>query len=160
RGHLALDLEAVEEDVGLGGRFLVTFERSDRHALTVRFFPGDLVELRPRKADVESPPTGIVSRATATRVQVAFDRAPPAVVRAGRLRMDRIPNDVTFDRARAGLRRIAALEKGRDRHKREVLLGREAPVFTTPEKGEPTRRLNSEQESAVELALSAGDLFL
>ncbi len=160
RGLVLLDLEAVEEDVGLGGRFLITLERADRRPLPTRFSPGDLVELRPRKAEVDRPPSGIVARATSNRVQVAFDRAPPDFVREGRLRVDRIPNDVTFDRARAGLRRLAGLDKGRERRRREIVLGREHPAFRAPEPLEPTRPLNPEQREAASIALGAEDLFL
>ncbi|HZA50734.1 MAG TPA: AAA family ATPase, partial [Myxococcaceae bacterium] len=41
RGHLLLDLEAADEELGLGGRILITFERGDRQPLPARFFPGD-----------------------------------------------------------------------------------------------------------------------
>jgi ATP-dependent RNA/DNA helicase IGHMBP2 len=160
RGHLLLDLEAVEEEVGLGGRIVVTLERSDRQPLPTRLSPGDLVELRPRKAEVEAAATAIVARVTSTRVQVALERTPPEYVRQGRLRVDRIPNDATFERARDGLRRIAALDKGKARHTREVLLGREAPRSSTPRPFEPSRPLNVEQADAVAEALAAEDFFL
>ena len=160
RGHLLLDLEAVDEEVGLGGRILLTLERPDRHPLPTRLSPGDLVELRPRKAEVESPASGIVARVTATRVQVAFERAPPDYARQGRLRVDRVPNDVTFERARDGLRRLAGLDKGRARHTREVILGREAPRSSTPQPLQPSRPLNPEQADAMAHALAAEDFFL
>jgi ATP-dependent RNA/DNA helicase IGHMBP2 len=160
RGHLLLDLEAVEEEIGLGGRILVTLERPDRRALPARFSPGDLVELRPRKAEVESPPTGIVARSTPMRMQVALDRPPPEYVRQGRLRVDRVPNDVTFERAREGLRRMAALDRGRQRHIREVLLGRETPRYEAPRPVQPASPLNPEQAEAVAQALAAEDFFL
>jgi ATP-dependent RNA/DNA helicase IGHMBP2 len=160
RGHVVLDLEACEEDVGLGGRWLVTFARFDRQPLPVRLSPGDLVELRPRKAEVDAPPRGVVSRATGSRVEVAFDRAPPEFVREGRLRLDRIPNDVTFERARAGLARLRGMDRGRGRRTREVLLGREPPRFDAPADPEPLRPLNPEQREAVALALCAQDFFL
>jgi ATP-dependent RNA/DNA helicase IGHMBP2 len=160
RGHLLLDLQAVEEDVGLGGRFLITFEHAQKQPLAARFSPGDLVELRPRKAEVDVPPQGIVARASARAVQVAFERPPPPFVREGRLRVDRIPNDVTFERARQALRRFAALERGRPRHTREVVLGRAAPRFGTAQDPEPLRPLNPEQRQAVAQALCAEDFFL
>ena len=160
RGHLLLDLEAAEEEIGLGGRILVTLERGDRQPLPARFSPGDLVELRPRKAEVASPAAATVARVTSTRVQVAFERAPPDYVRQGRLRVDRIPNDVTFDRAREGLRRIAALDKGKARHTREVILGREPPRSSAPRPFEPSRPLNPEQAEAVAQSLAAEDFFL
>lgn len=161
RGLLLLDLEAIEEDVGLGGRFIVTFERPDRQPLATRFSPGDLVEIRPRKSELDSPAKGIVSRATATRLHVAFDRMPPEFVREGRTRIDRIPNDVTFDRARDGLRRLRGLGKGRERRRREVVLGREPAKFSTPLPVlTPTRELNPEQWEATLRALSSEDFFL
>ncbi|MBX5482373.1 MAG: AAA family ATPase [Myxococcaceae bacterium] len=161
RGQVLLDLEAVEEDVGLGGRFLITFERPDRRALPARFSPGDLVEVRPRKAEIETPARAVVSRAGATRLQLAFDRSPPEYVREGRTRIDRIPNDVTFDRAREGLRRLQALDKGRERRRRDVLLGREPARFSSPLPAlTPTRPLNPEQLEAATRALAAEDFFL
>src|SRR5919198_5631131 len=160
RGHLLLDLEAVEEEVGLGGRILVTLERSDRRALPARFSPGDLVELRPRKAEVERPATGVVARATVNRVHVALERPPPDYVRQGRLRVDRIPNDVTFQRAREGLRRISALDRGRNRHTREVLLGREPPRYERPRPLSPSWALNPEQAEAAARPLASEDFFL
>src|SRR5919106_1426741 len=160
RGHLLLDLEAVDEEVGLGGRVVITFERGDRRPLPARFAPGDLVELRPRKAEVDSPASGMVARVTSTRIQIALERTPPEYVRQGRLRVDRVPNDVTFERARDGLRRIAALDKGQSRHTREVILGREPPRSDTARPLEPSRPLNPEQTDAVAQALAAEDFFL
>ncbi len=162
RGHVVLDLEAREEDVGLGGRWLLTFERFDRRPLPVRLSPGDLVEFRPRKADVESPPSGVVSRATSWRVEVAFDRTPPEFVREGRLRLDRVPNDATFERARAGLSRLKGQDKGRGRRTREVLLGREPPQFDAPSvfPADAGSSLNPEQQRACANALGAQDFFL
>src|SRR5918996_2096190 len=118
------------------------------------------MELRPRKADVDSPASGIVARVTSTRIQIALERTPPEYVRQGRLRVDRVPNDVTFERAREGLRRIAALDKGKSRHTREVILGREPPRSDTARPLEPSRPLNPEQTDAVAQALAAEDFFL
>lgn len=165
RGVVVLDLEAVEEDVGLGGRWLLTFERGDRRALSTRLSPGELVELRPRKAAEWEPnaPTGVVSRASATRVELAFDRTPPQFVREGRLRLDRVPNEVTYDRARAAVRRMKAQDKGPARRTREVVLGREPARFDDGRvKAEALAeaRLNPEQGEAALKALCAEDVFL
>ena len=62
--------------------------------------------MSPRKAEVESPPQGTVSRATRAQLQVAFDKPPPEWIREGRLRIDIVANDVTFDRARAALAKL------------------------------------------------------
>lgn len=159
KGLVLLDVEVVEEAVGLGGRFLVTLERADRRPLA-RVHNGDLVEVRPRRAEAEETARGIVSRATRTRVQVAFDRAPPPFVSEGRLRVDLVPNDVTFDRARSAVMRFKAMDRGQERRKREVILGNEPPRFERPAELDTSRPLNPEQREAVARALAAEDFFL
>src|SRR5690349_17809303 len=77
RGLVVLDLETTEENVGLGGRHLVTFQHESKKRLTTRLGPGDIIAVSPRKAEVDSPPTGTVVSATRTSVVVAFDRPPP-----------------------------------------------------------------------------------
>ena len=160
RGLTLLDVEAREEDLGLGGRVLVTLERPDKARLPVKLWPGDLVEVRPRKAEVSEPGRAVVSRGTPTSVQLAFDRAPPPWVAEGRLMLDIVPNDVSFDRARNALRRMAARDKGVERQAREVLLGNTPPRFEREAPWTPTRTLNPEQVQAVSRALSARDFFL
>lgn len=160
RGLTLLDVEPVEEDVGLGGRVLITLERPDRRPLPVRLWPGDLVEVRPRKAEVTEPGRAVVSRCTVTRVQLAFDRSPPAFLSEGRLMLDIVPNDVSFDRARGALRLMAAKDKGAERRTREVILGNEPPKFDRPQPFEASRPLNPEQVDAVSQCLAAQDFFL
>ncbi|HET9155283.1 MAG TPA: AAA family ATPase, partial [Myxococcaceae bacterium] len=63
-GLSAGDLEATDEDVGLGGRFLVTLARADRLPWRNPFSPGDVVEARPRRADVAPPERALVVRGT------------------------------------------------------------------------------------------------
>ncbi|MEN9799248.1 MAG: hypothetical protein RL653_2944 [Pseudomonadota bacterium] len=160
RGLTLLDVESREENVGLGGRVLVTLERADKARLPVRLWPGDLVEARPRKAEVSEPARAVVSRATPTSVQLAFDREPPPWVHEGRLLLDVVPNDVSFDRAKSALRRMAARDKGAERRTREVLLGGEPPRFERDAPFTPMRTLNPEQQAAVTRALAAQDFFL
>ncbi|HEY8211732.1 MAG TPA: IGHMBP2 family helicase [Myxococcaceae bacterium] len=160
KGLVALDLESVEESIGLGGRILVTFEHPERRNLRARFHPGDQVQVRPRKSEDVAPARGIVSRGGRRQVQIAFDRPPPEFVAEGRLRLDLAPNDVTFDRAEAAVRKVKALEHGQERHTRELLLGNEPPKFDRPRPAELEQPLNPEQRAAVEQALSAEDFFL
>jgi branched-chain amino acid transport system ATP-binding protein len=54
---------------------------------------------------VKEPARALVSRATRTRIQLAFDRSPPPFIHEGLLRLDVVPNDVTYERIRAGMRR-------------------------------------------------------
>jgi ATP-dependent RNA/DNA helicase IGHMBP2 len=160
RGLVLLDLESKEESVGLGGRSLVTFVRPDRRPLPSSFSSGDLVSVSPRKAEVDFAPTGLVTRATRQLVQVAFDKPPPLWVSEGRLRLDKVANQVTYDRTRAAVLKVKGYEHGQIRHRREVLLGREAPIFERRAAFTPSRPLNPEQQEAVAQALSAQDFFL
>ncbi|MFZ5468025.1 MAG: AAA domain-containing protein [Myxococcota bacterium] len=160
RGLVLLDLESTEESIGLGGRVLVTFERADRQPFRSSLSPGDLVELRPRKADTEHPAAAVVSRATRKFVQLAFDRSPPLFVREGRLRLDLVANDVSFERAKSAVVKVAAWERGREHRRRDVLLGAEAASFERTPEFSPTRPLNPEQREAVAQALAAQDFFL
>ncbi|MBK7862091.1 MAG: AAA family ATPase [Archangiaceae bacterium] len=160
RGRVLLDVEAKEFNTGLGGRTLVTFELGHGARLPLRLSPGELVAVSPRKAEVEAPPTGVVSRSTGRSVQVAFERPPPEFVSEGRLRLDVLANDATFERARHALTAIAAMDKGVARRRREVLLGNEPPFFERVEPFESSRPLNPEQTEAVGKASSARDFFL
>ncbi|MCP3062115.1 AAA domain-containing protein [Myxococcus sp. K38C18041901] len=160
QGLSVLDLETVEEEVGLGGRVLLTLARADRARLPARLHNGDLVAVLPRRAEVSEPARALISRASATRLQLAFDRSPPPYVHEGLLRLDVVPNDITYERMRAGLQRVKAMDKGLERRKREVLLGNEPPRSDTPKDFEASRPLNPEQLDAVKRALAAEDFFL
>jgi superfamily I DNA and/or RNA helicase len=160
RGRVLLDVEAREHSTGLGGRSLVSFELQHGARLPLRLSPGELVSVSPRKAEIEAPPSGVVSRSTSRSVQVAFERPPPDFVSEGRLRIDVLANDATFDRARNALSTVAAMDKGVARRRREVVLGNEAPQFERVPAFEASRALNAEQREAVGKSLSAQDFFL
>jgi len=158
-GLSAGDLEASDEDVGLGGRFLVTLARAGGQPWRNPFSPGDVVEARPRRAEVAPPQRALVVRGGRNSLQLAFDRPPPDFVRAGRLVVDLVADDVTFGRADAAVAEIAAGDRGAPGRCREVLLGREAPRFEPERPAEGVDALNPEQRLAVERALGARDLF-
>ncbi len=160
RGLVLLDLESKEEAVGLGGRALVTFVRADGRPLGSGFSAGDLASVAPRKAEVDHAPSGLVVRSSRRDLQLAFDKPPPPWVAEGRLRLDKLSNQVTHDRVRAAVLKVKGYEHGVLRRRREVLLGREAPRFEKPAPWQPTRPLNPEQHDAVERALAAEDVFL
>jgi superfamily I DNA and/or RNA helicase len=159
RGLSSGDLEAVEEDVGLGGRFLVTLARAGEGRWRPPFHPGDVVEARPRRAEVSPPERALVSRVGKDRMQLAFDRPPPPFVRDGRLVVDLVIDDVTFRRLDAAVQEVAALEHGARRRTRELLLGREAPRFERLPEVAGLETLNVEQREAVQRALAAEDFF-
>ncbi|HVP61110.1 MAG TPA: AAA domain-containing protein [Myxococcaceae bacterium] len=159
RGLSAGDLEAIDEDVGLGGRFLVTLARAGGVPWRNPFGPGDVVEARPRRAEVAPPERALVVRGGRDRAQLAFDRPPPDFVRSGRLVLDLVADDVTFGRTDTAVVEVAAGDRGAPRRRRDVLLGKESPRFEPEHPPEGIEPLNPEQRSAVEHALAARDLF-
>ena len=158
-GLSASDLEATDEDVGLGGRFLITLARAGGQPWRNPFSPGDVVEARPRRAEVAPPERALVARGGRATVQLAFERPPPDFVRAGRLVLDLVADDVTFRRADAAVVEIAAGDRGAAGRRRDVLLGKEPPRFEPERPPEGLDALNPEQRLAVERALAARDLF-
>ncbi|MDP3505786.1 MAG: AAA domain-containing protein [Myxococcales bacterium] len=160
RGLVVLDVESIEESIGLGGRALVTFARDDKRALRSKLHSGDVVSVSPRKAPVENPPQGIVTRATRQQLEIAFDRHPPPFIGEGRLRIDLVANDVTFDRARSVLKRLSEMTHGLARDRQQLVLGALTPRFEKRPTFTPSRALNPEQLDAVSLALSARDVAL
>ena len=160
RGMALADLEAVDESWGLGGRLLVTLERSDRGAIESPVDVGAPVAVRPRRGEENESVPAVVARRARRQIVLAFDRPPPPFVAEGRLWIDLASDDVTFARARDAVRAVQAMDRGARRRTREVLLGAEAPRFEAPRPVEPGRALNPEQREAVERALAAQDFFL
>ncbi len=158
-GLCVLDVEVVDESVGLGGRFLLAMERYDRAPIPVRLFPGDLIQILPRRAENEQPARSIVTAASSKRIEVALDSEPPAFASEGRLRLEVVPNDVTFSRARSALDGIKSMG-GREAVRREILLASALPRADPPRAVVPSRALNSDQQDAVSRALAARDFFL
>src|SRR5215468_6242610 len=158
-GLSASDLEATDEDVGLGGRFLVKLARAGGAPWRNPFGPGDVVEARPRRAEVAPPERALVTRGGRVNIQLAFDRPPPDFVRSGRLVLDLVTDDVTFSRADSAVIEVAAGDRGAPGRRRDVLLGKEPPRFETERPPEGIEAFNPEQRMAVERALTARDLF-
>ena len=100
---LVLDVETTEQSAGLGG----TFMHESKRRLSTRLGPGDLLAVSPRKAELDSPPTGTVVSATRASVVVAFDQPPPPWMGEGRLRLD-VTGPSQFDTPRGEARAFAA----------------------------------------------------
>ncbi len=159
RGLVVLDVETKDSHAGLGGRSILKLVRFDRAPLKSRLWSGDVVTASPRKTPVEDPPSGVVVSCTRHEITVAFDR-PAEFVFEGRLRLDVVPNDATFERARNALARVAAMDKGVERTRREILLGNQPPRFDHRRSLTDAPALNEEQRAAVAMGLSATDFAL
>ena len=159
RGVAILDLVAVDERWGMGGRLLVELEAPRTIEGTID--SGALVELRSRRDPDVEPARGVVARRADRRLVVAFDR-PPAefVTSGGRLVAELLPDEVSFNRMRAALATVRAMESGAARRRRDVLLGAAPRTSIAPSDRALDDTLNPEQREAVTRALSAEDFFL
>jgi superfamily I DNA and/or RNA helicase len=171
RGLSILRLVVTNEEAALGGRILITFEKTTGEPLTPgRMQPGDIVRVVPQtpadagrgNRDNSKPPTGIVCKRTPRAIAVAFDDTFEESVGDGALRLDRIANDVTYRRMRIALERLAAADRGRPAQLREILLGEREPRFGSTGAFAPpaSARLNPSQADAVRFALDALDVAL
>jgi ATP-dependent RNA/DNA helicase IGHMBP2 len=159
RGITLLDVVCVDESWGLGGRVQLELEREDRAPLGARIDQGDLVDLRPRRAEVAAPARGLVARRTRTRVTVSFDQPPPPWAREGRLLVDLRPNDVTSARARANVLALRNEAPSRGATRRSLVLGERPPRFARlVEVPHPT--FNAEQRDALARVAAAEELCL
>ena len=159
RGITLLDVVSIDESFGLGGRVQLDLAREDGAPLGARIDQGDIVDLRPRRADVTEPARGIVTRRSRTRITVSFDRPPPPWTREGRLLVDLRPNDVTWTRARSNVIAVRDEKPPRGTTRRDVLLGaREARFNRLAEVTHAT--FNSEQREALSRIEAADELAL
>jgi hypothetical protein len=137
----------------------VTLARAGGQPWRNPFSPGDVVEARPRRAEVAPPQRALVVRGGRNSLQLAFESS------SSRFRPRRPPGGGPGRRRRhvrtadAAVAEIAAGDRGAPGRCREVLLGREAPRFEPERPAEGVDALNPEQRLAVERALGARDLF-
>jgi ATP-dependent RNA/DNA helicase IGHMBP2 len=157
-GLVLIDLEAIDEAWGLGGRLVVTFATTDKSEIAGKWEPGAVVLVAPARAEL-TPVRGVVSRRERSRLNVAFDEVPPVFVTAGNVIVFATSDERSFDRAKDAVRAIAALDKGAGAMTRDVLLGKAAARFGAHP---PLTKsaLNPEQQVAARQALEARDLFL
>lgn len=154
------EMEAHEENVGFGGRVLITLQRAGNDGLGESFDTGAVIEVKPKRAEMTQGWRAIIARRRVSSMVIAFDEPPDPEIWNGRLTLTIQPNDVTFKRARYALADVRAMEKGAARRRRDVLLGEAEPRTVTPERETLQRPLNPEQAQAVAGCLAAEDLFL
>lgn len=161
-GLVLLDLQ-VADVRSLAGRFLVTFapRRAGMEFASQRPGAGAIVRLvRRRPQDDDEKPSGVIARRSRTQVQVAFEQPLPDWAEDGAVNLELLPNDVSYERQRAGLARLrGGAEKHLDRW-RKILTGEVAPEFDAHLPFSPSDALNPEQNEALRLALAAKDLAL
>lgn len=160
QGLAADDLEATDERWTLGGRLVVTYQRPERQRIELAAEPGTPVRLKPRRGEDDTWSQAVVTKRTATELALAFNAAPPAFATQGRVWLEPALSDVTFRRCLEAIARARAMTHGRARDRREVLLGRAPPRWSSPPTFHLERALNPEQRHAVTQALAASDFCL
>jgi hypothetical protein len=144
RGLALADVEAVEES-GLAGRALVSYARADRRPLGgSQLGVGSVVRVTLRRERRDDAPSGVVARASRSRVAVAFDSPPPDWATDGRVVLELEPSPVTWERLASGLRRMRESREGERWH---AVLAGERPRF---ESARPERSAGPQDRRGVE----------
>jgi len=162
-GHTLIDLVIAEQNVGLGGRILLTLRKSDsgRRLPWTRLGVGTPVLLTPEKQDRSRPQRAIVCERTESTLQIALETFEPPESDEATFRVDRSDDETAAARQRAALERARIAQGNRLSELRDILLAEKEPRFTRPAEFTPLgEHLNATQLDAVGLALSADDFAI
>lgn len=160
-GHALVDLVAVDESSGLGGRCILTLAKRNRTLAIpwTRLGAGAPVLLSQRGHDASW--RGVLAERTERVVRVVLEEPPEDREDAGILRIDLASDEIAGLRQRAALERARVASRDRLAELRQVLLGEATPEFGLPTAIEPLdATLNDSQREAVCFALAAKDLAI
>jgi ATP-dependent RNA/DNA helicase IGHMBP2 len=149
-----------EEDIGLGGRFLITLTRgkSAPPLPPNRLQPGAPVVLSQTGARHTHSFRGVISDRRERTITVALDDSDETRPDDATWRLDLSPDEASRQRQLAALTRSAAAHGDRLADLRSVLLGEKPPHFDPTPRPGVSLNLNEPQRAAVEFALGAEDL--
>ncbi|QDS98461.1 AAA domain-containing protein [Adhaeretor mobilis] len=155
-GETIVNLRLVDHRSGLAGRFLIDFAKPAAERLPMnRLKVGAPVVVSDEDQPDSSGIPGVVSKRTATSVQVALEEWP----QARHFRLDLSPDERTRRRQLSAIGRARQLN-GSQARLRDRLLGLQELRFHEPPKVEFSTHLNPPQEEAVRFALSARDFAI
>ncbi|HVA51106.1 MAG TPA: AAA domain-containing protein [Pirellulales bacterium] len=159
-GQTLVDLAIIDEEAGLGGRYLIRFAKRGRGLPWTRLDVGSPVLLSPVEG-AAGPWRGVVSQRTPDSIQLALDYLPDEINDVERWRFDLANDEIALVRQKAAMERARAARGDRLAELRQVLLAERGPRFAA-ERDEPplNSSLNGPQLSAVRFALSARDVAL
>jgi superfamily I DNA and/or RNA helicase len=164
-GSSLINLVIREEDSGLGGKILLTFgKRNENLSLPWSRIgmgsPVILSEETPSQKDSTSW-RGIVSRVNKNQIQVAFTQWLETEADRPTFRLDRSTDEISRQRQRLALESARSSKGTRLAILRDVLIGKQPPVFEKIENPNPfNSNLNDSQNQAVQFALSAEDVAI
>ncbi len=162
-GDALVDMVADDEDLGLGGRTIVTFVKRNRTLALpwTRLGTGSPVVITATDPPEAGHVRGVVCERRDSTIRVALperDELPEAEV----FRLDASRDEVTNERQRSALKRARDGSGERLPKLRRVLLGEHEPEFGNerPLVAEPLDHLNDWQQAAIRWAMSAHDVAL
>jgi len=177
-GNSLINLVIREEDSGLGGKILLTFgKRNENLSLPwSRIGMGSPVilteeggdstnqrfrESASRQGSESAGWRGIVSRVNKSQIQVAFTHWLETESDRPTFRLDRSTDEISRQRQRLALESAQGAKGSRLAVLRDVLIGRQPPMFEKLENHYPINgKLNGSQNQAVRFALSAEDIAI
>jgi superfamily I DNA and/or RNA helicase len=162
-GNSLVDLVAVDEHAGLGGRWVLTLVKRNRSlALPWTRLSGGSPVLLSVQGPADAPNwRGVVTDVRDRTIGVALEEPPEERDDSAPLRIDLSHDEIARRRQRAALDRARNARRDRLAELRAVLLGESLPSFKAPvawELLDPA--LNESQREAVDFALSAADLAI
>ncbi|MCE5269230.1 MAG: AAA family ATPase, partial [Planctomycetaceae bacterium] len=161
-GNTLLDLVVVDEEAGLGGRYLVHLGRRGRDLLPwTRLGVGSPIVLSPHTAKLDQSHRGVICERNEQSICAALDRLPEDLADHETWRLDLSFDEVAVARQRAALGQAGHARGDRFAILRDVLLGQRQPEFGVDPQVRPLDGgLNAAQREAVQFALSARDVAL
>jgi ATP-dependent RNA/DNA helicase IGHMBP2 len=165
-GQTLVGLVLAEENVGLGGRILLSFRKVEegKRLPWTRLSVGTPVLVTDEAARDARPQRGIVCKRDERLIQVALDDWTPSDRERPLFRLDRSDDETAARRQAAALERTRLAPKGRLAELRDTLLGLRPATFADED---PTSEfvpfdeaLNATQVDAVRFALRAEDVAI
>ncbi len=152
-GETILDLEILDQEPGLGGRYLITFAKFKSAPLPWNRLRVGTPVIVSEGDNVLDPVTGVISQNAGNKIQVAV----AFLLDSGKYRIDIAADDISRQRQLVAINR-AINSEGRQAELRDILLGSAVPQFDDEDDSLQFQTdLNESQESAVRFALSCQD---
>lgn len=151
-----------DETSGFGGRVVVTLGKRDRRLELpwTRLHAGTPVVLSEEQVHSEAAWRGIVTNRDRDTITVALAESPEPVADRPMFRLDLSADEISRQRQREALHRVAAADRGYLGVLKRCLLGEEPPKFRTPLAWTPFSSLDDSQHEAVSHALAAENLAI
>lgn len=161
-GMSLIDMVVIDEEAGLGGRFLLTLAKRKRSPLPwTRLGVGSPVVLTPDTNQDGRNYQGVVSDRDEKGIQIAFGSLPDDLSEQEAWRLDLSNPEASVQRQRAALHQVSAARGDRLAELRAVLLGECQGEYSAKQDDLVFESgLNETQQAAVQFALSADDLAL